>query len=130
MKVAKDLCELAQAFARIVERIAERDEPTERESDGGWLDQHSPEAALGVRWHCRAVRRRRAEGKPGAAIEGRRYLLTREAMGEELARSPKPGLRKCPAPPSGPRVASPPPSRRDTVAEATAKRLRLIRQGK
>jgi hypothetical protein len=125
MKVAKDLHELVQAFARIVERIAERDAPTQLD---GWLDQHSPEAAFGVRWHCRAVRRRRAEGKPGAVIEGRRYLLTREAMNEEIMRSPKPGLRKCPPLLSGPRDATPPPSRRDTVAETTAARLRMIRQ--
>jgi hypothetical protein len=125
MRARADLVELARAFASIVERIAERDAPTEQD---GWLDQHSPEAALGVRWHCRAVRRRRAEGKPGAAIEGRRYLLTREAMNEEILRSPKPGLRKCPPIASGPRETTTPPSRRDTVAEATAARLRLIRQ--
>ncbi len=39
---------------------------------------------LGARRHIRAVRRRVAAGEAGASIVGRRYLLTREALNEEL----------------------------------------------
>ncbi|MGC4088659.1 MAG: hypothetical protein QM756_12325 [Polyangiaceae bacterium] len=47
------------------------------------VDQtHSP---LGRRRHCNAVRRRVAAGEAGAAVVGRRHLLTREALGAELA---------------------------------------------
>jgi hypothetical protein len=53
-------------------------------SDPDWFDQsRSP---VGNRRHCSIVRRRIAEGKPGAAIAGRRLLLSREALEEELAR--------------------------------------------
>ncbi len=45
--------------------------------------QHS---ALGRRRHCAAVRRRRAEGAGGAEIVGKKHLLTRAALAEELAR--------------------------------------------
>jgi hypothetical protein len=41
---------------------------------------------LGSRRHCRAVRRRIEAGKGGAAIVGRRFLLSAEALREELAR--------------------------------------------
>jgi len=52
-------------------------------TDPDWFDQHrSPE---GNRRHCAIVRRRIAEGRPGAAIVGRRHLLSREALEEELA---------------------------------------------
>lgn len=137
---AADLAELARTFASIVERIAERDgtvgagSPGEAEhTGGGWVDQHHSD--LSVRQHCRAVRRRRAEGKGGAEIHGRRYLLTREALWEEMTRAPKPGLRKCGALITDPRdgspgnggPASPTPSRHASVAEATAAKLRLIR---
>jgi hypothetical protein len=45
--------------------------------------QHS---ALGRRRHCAAVRRRRAEGADGAEIVGKKHLLSRAALAEELAR--------------------------------------------
>lgn len=41
---------------------------------------------LGRRRHCAAVKRRLASGKPGAAIVGRRHLLSPEALADELAR--------------------------------------------
>jgi hypothetical protein len=48
------------------------------------VDQkHSP---LGSRRHCAAVRRRRAEALGGAEIIGKRHLLTRAALAEELDR--------------------------------------------
>lgn len=66
-----------------------------RGADVRWIEQaFSP---LGPRKHIAAVRRRLAEaetaGRPGtelgAAVMGRRYLLTPESMAEELARAPK-----------------------------------------
>jgi hypothetical protein len=129
MRVAKDLAELARTFASIVERIADEGEGSGGGGEGpesSWVDQHQSD--LTVRQHCRAVRRRRTEGKPGAAIVGRRYLMTRAALWEEMGQSPKPGLRKCGA--RNGSAATPTPSRHDTVAEATAARLRQIRQGK
>jgi hypothetical protein len=39
---------------------------------------------LGRNRHCAAVRRRIDEGKPGAWIVGRKYLLSVEALREEL----------------------------------------------
>lgn len=41
------------------------------------------------RRHCAAVRRRVSRGEPGAAIIGRRHLLSPEAMTEELSRVSK-----------------------------------------
>jgi hypothetical protein len=79
--------EILEELVRRIARAVVAEMRADRTPTDGWLDQHSTEAAFGVRWHCRAVRRRRAEGKPGAAIEGRRYLLTREAMNEEALRS-------------------------------------------
>jgi hypothetical protein len=40
---------------------------------------------LGSRRHCNAVKRRLAAGAHGAAKVGRRYLLTPNALAEELA---------------------------------------------
>lgn len=57
-----------------------------------WIDQaRSP---LGPRRHRTAVLRRLGRGEPGAVLVGRRHLLSKEAMNEELARlttkGPKP----------------------------------------
>lgn len=121
MRAASDLVELARAFASIVERIAERD--AEPGLDGQeWVDQlKSP---LGARLHCAAVRRRRAEGKGGAAIKNRRHLLTREALTEEMMHSPKPGLRKTTGH-TGQATSS-----STDRARATVERLRSIRARK
>jgi hypothetical protein len=54
------------------------------ETDGMKPQQGSP---LGPRRHCEAVRRRLAAGLPGAAHVGRRYLLTPDALAEELSRT-------------------------------------------
>lgn len=51
------------------------------------IDQRHPAAqALGRRRFCEAVRRRRADGVGGAEIVGKKHLLTRAALAEELAR--------------------------------------------
>lgn len=48
------------------------------------LDQSA--SPLGSRRHCTAVKRRIARGEPGAAIVGRKHLLSPEALSEELGR--------------------------------------------
>lgn len=59
-----------------------------REGDPTWVDQvRSP---LGPRRHCAATKRRIEQGRPGATKIGRRYLLSPEALEEELARPRKP----------------------------------------
>ena len=74
-RLALDLDAIADAIAdRVVERLG----------GGGQVDQH--QSPLGPRRHCTAVRRLVAAGEPGAAIVGRRYLLTREALAQELMR--------------------------------------------
>jgi hypothetical protein len=78
--------ELVRRIARAV--VAEmRGECAAADAADEWLDQHHTD--LTVRQHCTAVRRRREEGKPGAAIKGRRYLLTRAALREEMVRDAK-----------------------------------------
>ena len=42
---------------------------------------------LGSRRHCAAVRGRLDHGEPGAAIVGRRHLLSAAALAEELGRT-------------------------------------------
>jgi hypothetical protein len=52
----------------------------------GWIDQaHSP---LGKRVHVDAVRRRLSERRRDAAIRGRRFLLTIDAIADEYFRTP------------------------------------------
>lgn len=49
-------------------------------------DDMVPQAGspLGNRRHCAAVKRRVARGEPGAAVVGKKHLLSREALDEEL----------------------------------------------
>ena len=69
------LDELAE---RLAARVAER----LRTGEPNMVAQSG--SPLGARRHCAAVKRRLARGEPGAAILGRRHLLTAEALGEEL----------------------------------------------
>lgn len=56
-----------------------------RELRAGELDMIDQSASpLGRRRHLAAVRARVSAGAPGAAIVGRRYLLSREAVAQEL----------------------------------------------
>lgn len=48
-------------------------------------DENGRDSPLGRRNHCAAVRRRKAEGLDGAERVGKRYLLSPEALQEELA---------------------------------------------
>jgi hypothetical protein len=54
-------------------------------ADDGLISQAG--SPLGSRRHCNAVRRRLASGAHGAAKVGRRYLLTPDALAEELSRT-------------------------------------------
>ena len=74
------------------------------------------ESPLGRRRHIAAVRRRVAAGQPGAAVVGRRHLLSTEALAEELSRS---GRRP---------EASPSPASGSVRAELLNE-LRLVRGG-
>lgn len=55
-----------------------------------WIQQRG--SALGNRKHCAAVRRRIASGEGGAAIQGKRFLLTTSALTEELRRGGPPPI--------------------------------------
>jgi hypothetical protein len=68
---------------RVAARVAER----LRAGEPGMIDQSA--SPLGRRRHCAAVRRLVARGEPGAAIVGRRHLLSREALADALARCGK-----------------------------------------
>lgn len=82
MKGMNDL--LDQLLDELADRLAARVAERLREGEPGMVEQtRSP---LGSRRHCGAVRRRVARGEPGAAIVGRRHLLTPEALAEELTR--------------------------------------------
>ena len=68
----------------LADRVAERVEQRLRGGQPGMLDQSA--SPLGRRRHCSAVKRRVARGEPGAAVVGRRHLLSPEALSEELGR--------------------------------------------
>jgi hypothetical protein len=55
-----------------------------RSAESGWHSQHG--SPLSNRRHISAVRRRRRLGLEGAAVVGENYLLTDEALKEELLR--------------------------------------------
>lgn len=80
----------------------------------GWIDQGS--SPLGPRRHCAAVRRRIATKAHGAAIIGRRLILSEQALGEELAAVEQRPRTKKPKEPS--------------PAEAMRHELELIRGGR
>ena len=65
-----------------------------RAESSGMIDQAA--SPLGRKRHCSAVRSRVSTGEPGAAIVGRRHLLSKEALDQELAalarRTRKPAL--------------------------------------
>lgn len=67
----------------LAERIAARVFERLRQGEPGMVAQG--ESPLGPRRHCNAVKRRVARHQPGAAIIGRRHLLSQEALREELA---------------------------------------------
>jgi len=70
---------IQQQLERIELRLAKCDMPL-----GGFVDQKK--SPLGPRKHCEAVRRRLTGDEGGAAIVGRRHLLTSEALQDEMRR--------------------------------------------
>jgi hypothetical protein len=72
---------LEHALEHAIERVLRR---VLHEQDPDWIPQGK--SPLGPKRHCAAVRRRIAERKPGARIVARRFLLSQEAMAEELGR--------------------------------------------
>jgi hypothetical protein len=87
----------------------------------GWRDQRR--STLGPRRHCLAVRRRLEAdpNDPSAKIVGDRFLLTAEALAEELDRL---GLK------SGPATAPAPRKPQSPEAEAKERVQRRLRQVK
>jgi len=84
-----------QAFEPYIDALAERLAAVLERRRGRMINQYDSE--LGNRRHRDAVKRRMANGEGGAGKSGRNYLLTREAMREELAR-PWAGARSEPPP--------------------------------
>lgn len=69
----------------LAERLADRLEARQKQGAAGMVGQET--SPLGRRRHCAAVRRRISANLPGAAIVGRRCLLSPEALSEELNRA-------------------------------------------
>jgi hypothetical protein len=75
-----------QVAAKVVQQLTAGSLP-------GFVDQGG--SPLGRRKHIKAVRRLVAADAPGAAIVGRRYLLSKDALVQELAaQKPKERRRK------------------------------------
>lgn len=89
-------------FDEIADRVADRLEQRLLRTQARMIAQTNSE--LGARRHRAAVKRRLASGEGGAAIVGRKHLLTPEALREELSRRP-------PGPSCGERVPSKSPSK-------------------
>src|SRR5690349_1127528 len=84
------LARILRAAADEAERIASEQSAEQKD----WIDQAS--SPLGRRRHCAAVRRRIASGKGDAAQVGRRFLLSAQALSEELAALSKGKVRVLP----------------------------------
>lgn len=99
---AQRTAEDAAALRRVIET-----EP----QNAALIDQHASD--MSKKRHCAATRRRISQGLPGAFIDGRRFLLSREALEEELGLGTRARLAKAvPRRPTG--VASC-PADNDTV---------------
>jgi hypothetical protein len=92
-----------QAFEPYIEALAERLAERLERRRARMINQH--ESELGPRRHREAVKRRLDNGEGGAGRAGRNYLLTVEAIREELAR--KGGRGKAPPVPAGDGPAPP-----------------------
>jgi hypothetical protein len=76
---------LDQFIEDFSERVASAMARQQERTRQGMIDQaNSP---LGPRRHCAAVRARMNRNDPGAALVGRKHLLTPEALAEELGRA-------------------------------------------
>jgi len=93
--------ELGAAFDALARQVAIYVVQELRAGDCGMHDQTA--SPLGRRRHCAATRRRTAAGDPGAAVVGRRHLLSDAALAEELqsiTTKAKPRKPAAPKPPS------------------------------
>jgi len=69
-------------FEALAEAVAERVVKKLTAETAAWTDQtRSP---LGRKRHCLAVRRRVDQGEGGAAVVGRKHLLSKDALASEL----------------------------------------------
>ena len=82
-----------QLLSRLANLVADLIVQKLQAANEGMIGQE--QSLLGRRRHCAAVQRRVAAGLPGAAIVGRKHLLSPEALREELS---KQGPQKSPAP--------------------------------
>lgn len=83
--MSEDLTKALEIFARVPAPLVAREVVAQlRSGDVGMIDTVS--SPLGRKRHCAVVRRLVASGTPGAAIVGRRHLLSRELLDKELAR--------------------------------------------
>lgn len=73
-----------QAFEPYIDALADRLAERLERRRGRMINQYDSE--LGARRHREAVKRRMDNGEGGAGRAGRNYLLTKEAVREELAR--------------------------------------------
>jgi|GEM_PF-1664484 len=96
------LARVLRAAAEELDRIAAEDSADRVD----WIDQSA--SPLGRKRHCAAVRTRVARGLEGAAVIGRRHLLSQVALGEVLA------------------VAGVKPTKEDDPARDLRSKLRLV----
>jgi len=80
----EQLAEVLEAAARRARELAAEERAERRD----WLDQR--QSPLGPKRHCAAVKRLVAAGDPGAALVGRRHLLSAAALAQELGRASQP----------------------------------------
>jgi hypothetical protein len=113
---------IADALDELASIIAERVWLRFQQGTPNMIDQSK--SPLGRRRHCYAVRRRISEHQPGAAVVGRRHLLTQEALTEELSRLGF-GDRR---PTTG--RASPTPSKGESVADKLRRELGLLKDAR
>jgi hypothetical protein len=80
------MTDIVEAFEAFADMVAEKVEARLQQAQGKMIPQGQSD--LGPRKHREAVKRRLANREGGAGItkNGRQFLLTREALQEELAR--------------------------------------------
>ncbi len=103
---------IAAALDELADLIAERVWVRFQQGTPDMVDQSK--SPLGSRRHCNAVKRRVGNGETGAARVGRRYLLTPDALAEELHRIGQ----------------GPKPAKGESVADELRRELGLIRKGR
>ena len=83
-----------------------------------WVSQHG--SLLGNRRHCAIVRRLAEQGDPRAIIDGKRFLLHRDAVTEQLHRL---GVR----PPLAKAASDDPPDEQDEEQDAYTRVMAKVR---